>query len=394
MLPISKSPVFTAAILFFFTAWIVDPAVVGLVGQEGLFRWGALLLVSTLALGTQAAHAFLVSRTFLLHAVFVGVMLASTFVANSSAGYLEALRLAPICLVAPLVVAINSTGNRERLKVLIVGTLMAVAAISIAAGYFGGRFFEGRLYGVSWHPNALTLSAATLCSICALSPLPSRGWSTLCFFVGTWVVVLSDSLLGVVMVVTATAAGLVRIWLGRRAAVVVVLTATAFLIATPPIVAALVSDSVSWFGVVDLSTFQRLVIWRDAAQDFLEQPVLGTGFADGQSAYDLRSLVTVNYSHSVVLTYLRTTGLVGLVSIFALIIHVTRRTLRSSASDDLLSLAILFPALAMSSVEAGLQQMPLSWILFWLATGFATPAKDRLRGSAPVAPATALAVSR
>ena len=385
-------PVLTASILFFLVTWIVDPAFVGLVGQEGLFRWGALLVVAVLAVGTRSARRFLCSRTFFLQAVFVSAMLASTFVASSDAGYLEVLRLAPICLVAPLAVEIASAGNRERFKALIIGTLMAIATASIVAGYFGGRIIEGRLYGVSWHPNALTLSASTLCSICLLSPPPSRLWSTVCFAVGAWAVALSDSLLGIVMVSTAAAASLFRLWLGPRSAVMALMATATILIAAPPIIAAVFSDNLSWFGLVDLSTFQRLVIWKDAAQDFLTQPALGTGFADGQSVYDFRSLVTVNYSHSVVLTYLRTTGLVGFVSILALIIHVTLRTVRSSANDDLLPLAILFPALAMSSVEAGLQQMPLSWILFWLAAGLAGPmAGYRVRTA--TSPATAFAAT-
>jgi len=324
--------------------------------------------------------------------VFVSAMLASTFVASSDAGHLEVLRLAPICLVAPLAIEIASAGNREQFKALIIGTLMAIATASIIAGYFGGRIIEGRLYGVSWHPNALTLGASTLCSICLLSPPTSRLWSTVCFAVGAWAVALSDSLLGIVMVSATAAASLLRLWFGPRSAVMALMATAIILIAAPPIIAAVVSDNLSWFGLVDLSTFQRLVIWKDAAQDFLAQPVLGTGFAGGQSVYDFRSLVTVNYSHSVVLTYLRTTGLVGFVSILALIIHVTLHTVRSSANDDLFPLAILFPALAMSSVEAGLQQMPLSWILFWLAAGLARPLAG-YRARPATSPRTAFAAS-
>jgi hypothetical protein len=373
----NKSWALTTALLFFLVTWIVDPAFVGLVGQEGLFRWGALLAIVVLALTTRAAWRFFDSRTFLLQAVFVVAALVSAFAANSDAGYLEALRLAPVCLAVPLISEIAAAGKRDQFKSLLVGTLMAITTLSIISGYVGGRLLEGRLYGVSWHPNALTLSAATLCSICLLSPPPSRVWSIACFLAGGWAVVLSDSLLGIVMVGTVAAASLVRGWLGPRSAVVVLVTVAAVLIASPLVVVTVVADNVSWFGLVDLSTFQRLVIWRNAAQDFLAQPLLGTGFADGQSVYDFRSLVTVNYSHSVILTYLRTTGLIGFTAIAALIIHVTLRSVRSTSTGDLSSIAILFPALAMSSVEAGLQQMPLSWILFWIAAGLAPRLTNR-----------------
>jgi len=393
MLRADRSSAIALAIAFFCLVWIIDPAYVGMLGREGLFRWGGLCLIALLALGSPVTYAFFATRTFAFQGLFVAVMLVSTMTSGTTAGYVEALRLAPICLAAPLVVACGRAGGRERLRSMLIVLLAGVAVASVASGYLDGRFYRGRLFGVSWHPNALTLVAATLCAVMLFAPLRSRFWSGAGFIAGAWAVVLSDSLLGIVTVLTAVAGKLIQKWLGGRAAIVFLVGSTIFWVFAPLAIALLMQDYRSWFGLVDRSTFQRLVIWHDALRTFLAHPLLGIGFAYEQSFYDLISVVTFYYSHSVTLTYLRTTGVAGLLAIGLLIVHVTGISGRNAGRGDWFSFSLLFPVLMMSSVEAGLQQMPISWILFWLAVGLAMSEAEQ-EAEMPATAAAPLAVPR
>lgn len=368
---VGRSSIAIAALLLYCFVWLFDPQYFGVLGSEGLLRWGALVALALVALMFRETFAFLPTITMLTQLVFMAALLLSVALADasSSSGYLEVLRLAPTCLVAPIVVGIYNSGERDRLGRWLIGLLAAVSLGSILVGTFGGRMIGGRLFGITWHPNTLALASSILCAIAFLAGRRIGVASLLLFGLGAWTVFLTESLIGGLIVAAVVVATVLQRWISARLGVLWLIAFGVAGLLTPLAVAASATDYLSLYRIVDASSFERLGIWSNSLRAFVTHPVLGTGFAASQSIYDLGSASSYYYSHSLVLNYLRTTGIIGLAAIVLLLLKVTSMSVENSRRGSMLAMSILFPVLMFSTVEAGLQQMPISWVMFWLAAG-------------------------
>ncbi len=98
-------------------------------------------------------------------------------------------------------------------------------------------------------------------------------------------------------------------------------------------------------GSVDSSSEGRLDLWRDAAQLFLENPVIGTGF--DTYAY-LHRVGGFQDTHNIYLKVLVETGLIGLALFLALLVGIYRlgfRLFRSAQDPFLASVGLGFAAM-------------------------------------------------
>jgi O-antigen ligase len=263
--------------------------------------------------------------------------------------------------------------------VLIFG--ITVAASLLLAVIDDRVFVLGRLEGVTMHPNVLALVAAVF----AILPEDSEGRAPrlrrlLRLAAGGATVILTQSLLGfaiLVIWVLAQAGGWV---LGRLTAVhaqqatrLLLVSAVCVFLITPFITTQVDLNDVLRLVADDPSQVIRVKLWHSAWLTLLDNPVLGSGFG----SLDLVTDHEFAYSHSVVMDYLRSTGILGGMAMLLLLYQVIRATFALPMEDTGLvapnipvALPIAFAIIMFSSAEAGLQQLPLSWVMLWFAVGF------------------------
>jgi len=381
-----------ASVAILAASWILNPRYFGYFGSEGLFRWGALLACAVSALLLTPTSFY---RTKLFWA-FCGVLLAAglSIVAAglSRDSIADFVRMALLITVVPLVMqgARTTRGIQDDFLLILTATVVA----SLALHFVDSRAtVSGRLLGITAHPNDLALLAAASAIIPPVVPLaPIRGFAfTLRFVASVWVVVLTESLMGILIVVGWYVAHLLSAMLTatvlRREkyslTVFYVLSVLATVMILAPLPIALLDSEVAFtLFHMDESSYIRYRLWSGAISVFSEYPLTGSGFGTTQYGYSIRGVEgEYGYSHSVILNYLSTTGMIGLTAIVCLIFSVSRivgqHPVEKTLSDrKRLVSALFFSVLMFSSMEAGLQQMPLSWIVLWLCVGLALSAQS------------------
>lgn len=376
------------AIVVSTASWVIDPVALGLSFDFGGISWASAALCGLLAAwqlqrAGKMAHLLIAAATF---GTFICISALGTRDAGRSV--IEALRVLSTFSVL-VVVGVHRPGSSfgdllaraiDILFAIIIGVSITLALLSL--GIQGGR-----AYGVTAHPNILGLLSA----IFALTPSArSRekvlSWRGLCRYgVGLVGVMLSQSLICFLIIGAGTAIAVLsyawrasarnraRFWLG----------VACFLLAwSVPLVWVSLPSNVA-LGLIqgDYSSLERHYVWHESLQRFLRNPLFGDGFANVISyVREYRADIgSLRYSHSFALWYLATTGAVGIVLISGLVFLVVAtigralRTPRTPTSfSDGWMLATAFGVLMFSSVEAGLQLMTLSWILFWCVAGLAS----------------------
>jgi O-antigen ligase/Flp pilus assembly protein TadD len=154
----------------------------------------------------------------------------------------------------------------------------------------------------------------------------------------------------------------------------------------------------------DLAVAERLQTW-DAASRLVEaRPVFGLGpdnFANGYPAY--RSIETQilipgqleNSTHSWILYYATSAGVVGLGAMIAFVVLVVLAGVRLAERRDAAALALVPVAAYLGQGSVGINDLSLDWVL-WLAAGVIAGAAARpiaLGRSARLRPATNTAVA-
>jgi hypothetical protein len=342
-----------------------------------------MLLGMSVASILSGDTAFYRTKIFAAGVCLFAVMWLSLAVHSATSGAVAAfLHLMPLILVAPLVLGERRRHGESallhRLTLIFGGTVAA----SLLLGAFDEKVYVlGRLQGITMHPNVLALVAAVF----AMLPQDEGGrapqlrrWLRLA--AGGATVLLTQSLLGFAMLVIWILAHVAGWTIGRLMSLqsqqvtrfLLVSAATVFLI-TPFITTQVDLNDILRLVSGDPSQVIRVQLWHSAWLTLLQNPVLGSGFG----SLDLVTEHEFAYSHSVVMDYLRSTGILGCMAMLVLLYQIVRTTFALPSEEANLvtpnvsvALPIAFAIIMFSSAEAGLQQLPLSWIMLWFAVGF------------------------
>lgn len=375
--------------------WIVDlPRYFGS-GPETLLRWGSLALPSILALLGSRSRLPRRTPVSIISSVsaFIFILLVTILVTDvTGPGYVELARvILSIGVLAYVAKNFQDNTSANQLIKLLGDVLLTVCVLSLAAQYLDPLSVKaGRLRGITPHTNILGLACAIGVAVCC-SDFSRKGKIFNIFQISLYVFTafLTQSSTCELICISIIALRslelfLIKIGVQRRSALTIV-SNSAWIISvlslfTPFAFMLLGRNAAINAFRYDPATLERYYAWRTSLDNFTAHPILGTGYGSGLALYETsqKEVTVLRYSHSVILTYLGTTGIVGCIALLSVVLFcmmTVSRAAKTNAPDTngaaRTAIFLLFSIVMFSSVEAGLQLMPVSWCVLWLAVGLA-----------------------
>lgn len=368
-------------------AWLIDIPRLASPGTETPVRWG-LYLVIPLALAfyfkPQAYVRSLIVWGFALF-LLISVSSAILTLGEAPGAGAYALRMSLVFFLLLLVCHSSDSARASIDAVVFVCATVALLSL-VATATLSDAFFQGRLRGLTPHPNILgfccALAIGGLLGRAGVSSVRSAFFAVIVIAL-FWIATLTQSMIGLItiaalfiasgfrtMAVAIEANGISKkvpsrlIWLGAAACMV------------PPLLTfGLSTQQLLSLSGNDLSNIERVYAWKHSARVFSQQPIFGTGVAASLNVVSegYQRAAALLYSHSVALHHLRTTGLIGAsalaLALVAAMSAISRASEKSAGGGQLANMT--FAVLMFSAVEAGLQGSQASWIVLYVLCGAA-----------------------
>lgn len=389
---LSLRPIISIAPAYAFAAWTVNWPHLVMPGLETYLRWSAIFfpVVLLIAFGSKAKARVPLQLTVVGLAYLATVLISSATGGLSSYEAYNILRLAMAfgflyytAFVLSSEASLKLALNQLRISIFLVCVISLLFWVTGA-----GILPNGRLRGICSEPNLLgfvaMMTAAMACG-------PVRNQRERVLNLSMYAAALGTAYLtqGALAIVTVVALGtsVILFYMARAADVAWttvmlwrtrgVLTVGFLALFAPLAVFVFSQETVRNAVFDDLATGERYLAWSTAANRFLANPWLGAGYSV-QTELNLQN--SLLYAHSAIIDHLGSVGLIGAGLFVAMVLLVTiysaSAVRRAVASRNYPAIRIadtcclcLFALLAFSTVEAGLQIMPISWVLLWTVAG-------------------------
>ncbi len=372
-------------------AWAVNWYAV-IPGLETYLRWSSMLLPLVLIIAFGRNHS---NRPSTILAI-AGLIYFTVVILSSSLGGLssyEGTNVARLLLSFSFLYYVTRVLGAERNIAISLIQLKYCAFIlcglSLILWLFGEGFSaNGRLYGVGSEPNLLGFVCMVLAATCCATwgGKRSRFLNFAMYAVALGTAYLTAGILALATVL-ALGASVVAFYLARishvRLPVIIMwrtraVTMIGCALLFAPLTLFMFGQQTirdALFG--NLSSMERVLAWSTAIDRFFANPWLGAGYS---ARTELNLTHSLMYAHSAIIDHMGSVGLIGTVLFVAMVFIVcahaidavrsglAHRHLPTIGSAETCCL-ILFAILAYSSVEAGLQILPISWVLFWVVAG-------------------------
>ena len=381
--------IFVSALIIL--AWTVDWPRFFFPGLETYIRWGSLVvpLAGLLIFGRKLARPvpaqihigfFGVLFCIFLSAVFNGIDMGQVI-------HITRLILCYLSIYTYLRVATNIDDLFLIFKTIQLSCLFICVSSLLLFWTDPAAAVNGRLTGISWEPNFIGYISMLLVGLTTVADnsLYSRIFSTLCVAVALWASILTEGSLAIATIGLYLAS--IALFYGLRASFYpraqahllrwrLLYLACAATLLFPLI--SVFSDRLAISNALydDRSSLARYFAWSTSWDRFLSNPFVGAGYG---VQTEIDSETALLYSHSVIMDFLGTTGSLGLVAFVLMMIHCVgmaqKAPLVAVASNQKVayvlnsSCGVIYATLMYSSVEAGLQLMPQSWLLLWCSVG-------------------------
>lgn len=347
-------------------AWTVDYR--GQFGAEvqsvvDLLRWGCIAAGFMLATW-QLLHSRTINRRLAVGmVVIVALILPSVFTSShlptSIIEFVRTVSILPIVLLVDR----ETLRRRHAIVIALISALSVVVVISMLTMTFN-ELIENlqvfsqsgaervRFKGITPHANILAyLSAQTACYCLCLS---FGRWSTVGIGIKCSILVLglcsamicvsTGSRTGVGWLVTMP----VLLWLlsrvkkpSRKTAQLVLATGVLALISVPTILITSHMDVILAASNVDSfsnSNAERIAAWHSAWSNFLSDPLLGKGLANGVAVDVSTSPDTqFRYAHNALLSWISDSGIFGGIAIIVVLLALSKHTIDGFLESECLS---------------------------------------------------------
>lgn len=346
------------------------------VSMRGISRgWSIVFFLGTLGFTVLCNGAF--ESSFPIYARILGAGVLALFAGTLALS--DRVKIARFILIASAGIVIGSV-------------VLAVVAPDRAFRLIGLE--RERLYGLTPHPGIMGYFASLVATVFGSSALFSKRSTMLRLRdgiiagLGAVAVFLADSRTGEIALGLSLLCqfGMTRLvksgWLRRSIVLPWVLFAS-FILASTILPIAVATDAIPISVREDQysgSTSGRIAIWRLGLSDFENNMVVGNGLGTTFATEDLSADKNLLfYYHSVLINYLAKSGIVGAIGLVTLLLSApfvclaaARRVARqrSSIRDELsllrFALAACTVTVAFASVEAALQNLYPSFLMYFL----------------------------